>query len=69
MAKVALADVQEFRATPAVFEFEQVFDLLPVLPPEEGPALRGAAGREHPLSGAAPAFRVRHPQDAPPVLG
>jgi hypothetical protein len=26
MAKVALADVQEFRAMPAVFEFEQVFD-------------------------------------------
>ena len=42
--------------------------VLPVLPPEEGPALRGAAGREHPLSGAAPAFRIRHPHDAPPVL-
>ena len=33
--------------------------VLPVLPPEEGPALRGAAGREHPLSGAAPASPIR----------
>jgi len=30
---------------------------------QKGPALRGAAGREHPLSGAAPEFRVQHPQE------
>jgi hypothetical protein len=52
---VALADVQEFRAMPAVFEFEN-FDLLPVCHQKKVP-LRGPPGREHP-SGAAPAFRA-----------
>jgi len=61
-------EMQRLRPRIFVGIFLQTASFLPILPPETGGGIRGVALHGCPQKDSSPAFRIKHPQNPPPLL-